>query len=92
MHTEESLLIPKQMYTRGQLHVSQLLSNKDINNPSKHISLLQRNKLPTALLVPQQDTEQQTGASVDDRSTINEPMEKSFTTDNTSTIKKRSAE
>ena len=88
MHTEEFVLIPKQMYTRQQPHVSQLLSNKDINNPAKQISLLQRNNLPTAPSVSQQDTEQQTDASVDDISTINESMEKSFTTDNKLTIKK----
>ena len=70
MHTEEFVLIPTQMYTREQPHVSQLLSNKDINNPAKQISLHQKNKLPTAPPVPQQDTEQQTDASVDDRSTI----------------------
>ena len=88
MHTEEFVLIPKQMYTREQPHVSQLLSNKNIHNPAKQISLLQRNKSPSAPSASQQDTEQQTDASVDDRSTINESMAKSFTTDNTSTIKK----
>ena len=88
MHTEEFVLIPKQMYTRKQPHVSQLLSNKNIHNPAKQISLLQRNKSPSAPSASQQDTEQQTDASVDDRSTINESMAKSFTTDNTSTIKK----
>ena len=88
MHTEEFVLIPKQMYTREQPHVSQLLSNKNIQNPAKQISLLQRNKSPSALSASQQDTEQQTDASVDDRSTKNESMAKSFTTDNTSTIKK----
>ena len=76
------------MYTREQPHVSQLLSNKNFNNPAKQISLLKRNKLPIARSALQQDTEQQTDASVDDRSTINESMEKLFTTDNTSTIKK----
>ena len=88
MHTEEFVLIPKQIYTREQPHVSQLLSNKDTNNPVTQISLLQRNKLPTAPPVPHQDTEQQTDSSVNDRSRTNESMEKSFTTDNTSTIKK----
>ena len=88
MHTEEFVLIPKQMYTREQPHVSQLLSNKDINNPAKQISLLQRNKIPAAPPFLQPDTEKQTDTSVDDRSTINESMEKSSTTDNTSTIKK----
>ena len=87
MHTEEFVLIPKQMYTREQPHVSQLLSNKNIHNPAKQISLLQRNNSPSAPSASQQDTEQQTDASVDD-STINESMAKSFTTDNTSTIKK----
>ena len=88
MHTEEFVLIPKQMYTREQPQVSQLLSNKNIHNPAKQISLLQRNKSLSAPSASQQDTEQQTDASVDDRSTINESMAKSFTTDNTSTIKK----
>ena len=89
MHTEECVLKPKQMYTREQPYVSQLLSNKNIYNPAKQISLLQRNKSPSAPSASQQETEQQTDASVDDRSTINESMAKSFTTDNTSTIKKR---
>ena len=89
MHTEEFVLIPKQMYIREQPHVSQLLSNKNIHNPAKQISLLQRNKSPSAPSASQQDTEQQTDASVDYRSTISESMAKSFTTDNTSTIKKR---
>ena len=88
MHTEEFVLIPKQMYTREQPHVSQLLSNKNIHNPAKQISLLQRNKSPSTPSASQQDAEQQTDASVDDRSTINESMAKSFTTDNTSTVKK----
>ena len=88
MHTEEFVLIPKLMYTREQPHVSQILSNKDIYHPAKQISLLQKKKIPTAPSVPQQDKEQQIDASVDDRSTVNESIEKSFTTDNTSTIKK----
>ena len=88
MHIEEFVLISKQMYTREQTHVSQLLSNKDNNNPAKQISLLQRNRSPSASSASQQDTEQQTDASVDDRSTINESMAKSFTTNNTSTINK----
>ena len=88
MNTEEFVLIPIQMYTREQPHVSQLLSNKNIHNPAKQISLLQRNKSPLAPSASQQDTEQQTDASVVDRSTIKESMSKSFTTDNTSNIKK----
>ena len=89
MHTEEFVLIPKQMYTREQPQISQLLSNKNIYNPAKQISLLQRNNSPSAPPASQQDTEQQTNASMDDTSTINESMEKSFTTDNTSTIRQR---
>ena len=83
MHTEEFVLIPKQMYTREQPHISQLFSNKDVHNPAKQISLLQRNKSPSAPPASQQDKEQQTDASIDDTSTINESMEKLFTTDNT---------
>ena len=88
MHTEKFVLIPKQMYTREQPHISQLLSNKNIHNPGKQTSLLQRNESPSAPSASQQDTEQQTDAPVDDRSTINQSMEKSFTTGNTSTIGK----
>ena len=87
MHTEEFVLIPKQMYTREQPYISQLLSNKDVHNPAKQLSLLQKNKSPSAPSVSQQDTEQQTDASVDDRSAINESMEKSFMTDNTLAIR-----
>ena len=87
MHSEEFVLIPKQIYTREQPHISQLLSNKDVHNPAKQLSLLQRNKSPSAPRASQQDTEQQTDASVDETSTVNESMEKSFTTDNTSAIR-----
>ena len=89
MHTEEFVLIPKQMYTSEQPHISQLLSNKDVHKPAKQLSRLQRNKSPSAPPVSQQDTEQQTDASVDDRSAINESMEKSFMTDNTLAIRQR---
>ena len=51
---------------------------------SYHFS--KKNKLPSAPSVSQQD-EQQTDASVDDRSAINESMEKSFMTDNTLAIR-----
>ena len=87
MHFEDFVLIHKQVYTTEQPHVSQLLSNKNIHTPAKQISLLQRKKSPSAPSASQQNTEQQTDASVDNRSTINE-YNKSFTTDNTSTIKK----
>ena len=75
------------MHTREQPHISQLLNNKNIHNPDKKISLLQRNKSRSTPLAWQQVAEQQTDASLDDLSTINASMEKSFTTDNTSTIK-----
>ena len=70
MHTEEFVLILKQMYTREQPQISQLLSNKNIDNPAKQISLLQRNKSPSAPSASQQDTEQQTDASMDVKSLI----------------------
>ena len=88
MHTKGFVLIPKPMYAREKFHVSQLISNKIIKNPAKHISLRQRNKLPTAPPTCQIDTEQQIGASMDDTSTINKSMEKPFMTDNTITIRK----
>ena len=58
-----------------------MFSNKNSHNPAKQISLFQRNKSPSAPSASQQDTEQQTDAPVGDRNTINESMEKSFTTD-----------
>ena len=88
MHTEEFVLTPKQMYTREQPHKSQLLSNKNFLIQANQISLLQRNKPPSAPSASQQDAEHQTDPSVDGRSTINGSMERSFTTDNTSTIGK----
>ena len=75
------------MCTREQPHISQLLSNKDVHNPAKQISLLQRNRSPSAPPTSQQDTEQQTNASIDDTSTINESNEKSFMIDNTSAVR-----
>ena len=92
MHTEEFVLIPKQMYTREQPHISQLLSNKNIHNPAKQISLLQRSNSPSASFASQQDTEQQTDAPVVDRSTVNESMEKSFCERKHINYRKRSAE
>ena len=86
MHAEQFVLIPKQMYTREHPHISQLLSNKNFHNPAKQISLLQRNKSPSVPSASQQDTEQKTDVSMDDKSTISESMEKSFMTDNTSAI------
>ena len=87
MHIEEFVLMTKQMYTRDQPQNSQLLSNKDIHISAKQISLFQRNKSPSAPSASQQDTEQQTDTSMDDTSTKNKSMEKSFTADNTSNIK-----
>ena len=69
-------------------HKSQLLSNKNFLNQANQISLLRRNKSPSAPSASQQDAKHQTDPSVDGRSTINGSMERSFTTDNTSTFGK----
>ena len=54
MHTEEFVLIPKQMYTREQpyiyIYISQLLSNKDVHNPAKQLSLLQKKQVTISSL------------------------------------------
>ena len=59
MHTEEFVLIPRQMYANEQPQIAQLLNNKNVREKAKHISLLQRSKSPPAPIT-QQDTQQQT--------------------------------
>ena len=58
MHTEEFVLIPRQMYANEQPQIAQLLNNKNLRE--KQLSLLQRSKSPPALSTTQQDTQQQT--------------------------------
>ena len=60
MHTEEFVLIPRQMYANEQPQVAQLLNNKNVREKAKQISLLQRSKSPPAPSTTQQDTQQQT--------------------------------
>ena len=60
MHTEEFMLIPRQMYANEQPQIVQLLNNKNIREKAKQISLLQRSKSPPAPSTTQQDTQQQT--------------------------------
>ena len=60
MHTEEFVLIPRQMYANEQPQITQLLNNKNVREKAKQISLLQRSKSPPAPSTPQQDTQQQT--------------------------------
>ena len=60
MHTEEFVLIPRQMYANEQPQIAQLLNNKNFREKAKQISLLQRSKSPTAPSTTQQDTQQQT--------------------------------
>ena len=59
MHTEEFVLIPRQMYANEQPQIAQLLNNKNIQEKAKQISLLQRSKSPPAPSTTQQDTQQQ---------------------------------
>ena len=44
MHTEEFVLIPRQMYSNEQPQITQILNNKNVRDKAKHLSLLQRNK------------------------------------------------
>ena len=60
MHTEEFVLIPRQMYANDQSQIAQLLNNKNVREKAKQISLLQRSKSPPAPSTTQQDTQQQT--------------------------------
>ena len=60
MHTEEFVLIPRQMYANEQPQIAQLLNNKNVRDKAKQISLLQRSKSPPAPSTTQQDTQQQT--------------------------------
>ena len=60
MHTEEFVLIPRQMYANEQPQIAQLLNNKNVREKAKQISLLQRSKSPPAPYTTQQDTQQQT--------------------------------
>ena len=59
MHTEEFVLIPRQMYANEQPQIAQLLNKKNVREKAKQISLLQRSKSPPAPTT-QQDTQQQT--------------------------------
>ena len=60
MHTEEFVLIPRQMYANEQPQIAQLLNNKNFREKAKQISLLQRSKSPPSPSTTQQDTQQQT--------------------------------
>ena len=60
MHTEEFVLIPRQMYANEQPQIAQLLNNKNVREKAKQISLLQGSKSPPAPSTTQQDTQQQT--------------------------------
>ena len=44
MHTEEFVLVPRQMYSEEQPQVSQVLRNQNIANKSAYLSVLQRNQ------------------------------------------------
>ena len=60
MHTEEFVLIPRQIYANEQSEIAQLLNNKNFREKAKQISRLQRRKSPPAPSTTQQDTQQQT--------------------------------
>ena len=60
MHTEEFVLIPRQMYANEQPQITQLFNNENVREKAKQISLLQRSRSPSAPSTPQPDTQQQT--------------------------------
>ena len=45
MHTEEFVLIPRQMYTKEQHHICEILAYKNIREKAQQISLLQETSL-----------------------------------------------
>ena len=57
MHTEEFVLIPRQMYANEQPQIAQLLNNRNVREKAKQISLLQRSKSPPAPSTTQQQTD-----------------------------------
>ena len=57
MHTEEFVLIPRQMYAIEQPQIAQLLNKKNVQEKAKQISLLQRSKSPPAPSTTQQQTD-----------------------------------
>ena len=60
MHTEEFVLISRQINANEQPQITQLLNNKNIREKANQISLLQSNKSPPAPSTMQQNTHQQT--------------------------------
>ena len=60
IHTEEFVLIPRQMYANEQPQIYQLLNNKKVREKTKQLLLLQRSKSPPAPSTTQQDLHQQT--------------------------------
>ena len=72
MHTEEFVLIPRQMDTKKQPQVLQLLTNKNVAEKAKQISLPQRNNSPSPPPLAQQDMEQQTDVDVKEEETSEE--------------------
>ena len=60
MHTEEFVLISRQMYANGKPQIAQHLNNKNVQVKTKQISLLQRSKSQPEPSTTQQDTQQQT--------------------------------
>ena len=60
MHTEEFVLIPRQMYANEEPQIAQLPNNKNVREKAKQISLLQRGKSLPAPSTTQQDTQHQT--------------------------------
>ena len=90
MHTEEFVLIPRQMYANEQPQITQLLNNKNIREKAKQISLLQRNKSPPAPSTMQQDTQQQTDKILETvKDELNETRDQKIDTKTSNEIRER---
>ena len=90
MHTEEFLLIPRQMYANEQPQIAQLLNNKNVREKAKQISLLQRSKSPPAHSTTQQDTQQQTDNILENaKDELNETRDDKIDTKGSTEIRER---
>ena len=59
-HTEEFVLIPRQLYANEQTQIAQVLNNKNVQGKAKQKSLLQNSKAPPAFSTTQQDAQLRT--------------------------------
>ena len=89
MHTEEFVLIPRQMYANEQPQIAELLNNENVREKAKQISLLQRSKAPPAPSTTQQDMQQQTDILENVKGELNETRDDKIDTKVSTEIRAR---